>query len=202
MSAIEDDTCDEQTYLIGGRRQLVLDQPLGLFRGPNTLHNFASSFTRAQLFAAHKLDADLHKKRSFFAGSRDLPQDELFDPDLMVALPHGERLSVLVPELNLLRQGGFSGHAGLSGLNEVFYQDDVATMLQLRSRRASSAANAIPIPTKRVFPAPFISERAPGDAGCADGAAIRAQTRGGPRWKRDNGRGRPKYRAADDFELG
>ncbi|KAM9940081.1 hypothetical protein OXX80_000459 [Metschnikowia pulcherrima] len=157
MSAIEDDTCDEQTYLIGGRRQSVLDQPLGSFRGPNTLHNFASSFTRAQSFAAHKLDADLHKKRSFFAGSRDSPQDELFDPDLMVASPHGERLSVLVPELNSLRQGGFSGHAGLSGLNEVFYQDDVATMLQSRSRRASSAANAIPIPTKRVFPAPSFS---------------------------------------------
>ncbi|OBA22819.1 hypothetical protein METBIDRAFT_29396 [Metschnikowia bicuspidata var. bicuspidata NRRL YB-4993] len=143
MSAIEDGSYDESVPLLSHRRQSILDMPLGLFRGPNTLHNFASSFTRAQLFAAHKLDTDLHKKRSFFAAdSAASPQDELFDPDLMVALPAGERLSVL-------RAGAPPGFAH----NEVFYQDEIASILHDRSRRGSAATGGIPIPTRRVYPA-------------------------------------------------
>lgn len=154
MSAIDDEIYDDASHLIPDRRQSILDQPFGLFRGPNTLHNFASSFTRAQLFAAHKLDADLHKKRSFFAGgsSHDAASDELFDPDLMVALPHGERLSTLLHDYNNVRAGGPQSY---SAMNEVFYQDDIANLLQLR--RGSTATNGIPIPTKRVFPLPSFS---------------------------------------------
>lgn len=149
MSAIEDESFDEGTLLLTHRRQSILDLPLGLFRGPNSLHNFASSFTRAQLFAAHKLDADITKKRSFFASpSGESGDDELFDPDLMVASPSGERLSHLV-----------SSYRSTGGQNnEVFYQDDIANILGLnRSRHNSLINGGIPIPTKRVYPSPSFS---------------------------------------------
>lgn len=63
----EDTAIDETTSLVRSRRPThsILDAPLGSFKGPNSLHNFASSFTRAQSFAASKIDNDIRKKRSF-----------------------------------------------------------------------------------------------------------------------------------------
>ena len=117
------------------RKKSFLDQPIGLFRGPNTLHNFASSFTRAQSYAAEKIDPAITHKRSFFAGNRTGDAtDELYDPDLMVPLAHGKRLSSLV--------GDHSTHlAGYSAVpdNEVFHQDEISHMLSYgRSRRNSN----------------------------------------------------------------
>ncbi|GEQ69075.1 hypothetical protein JCM33374_g2746 [Metschnikowia sp. JCM 33374] len=155
MSDIEDEPYDESSHLISGRRYSILDQDIGSFRGPNTLQNFASSFTRAQSFAAHKLDADLHKKRSFFASStHDVPDDELFDPDLMVASPNGERLSSLLNDFNSVRSGGPQSY---SQFNEVFYQDDIQSFLHSKSRRGSNATNGIPIPTTRMYPSKSFS---------------------------------------------
>lgn len=128
-----------------------MDQPFGLFRGPNSLHNFASSFTRAQSFAAHKIDSDIKKKRSFFASpSGETQADELFDPGLMMPLSHGERLSNLLNEYSSYR----SGYSSFTPYNEVFYQDDIVNILnQNRSRQNSTfgAPNtpAIPIPSQR-----------------------------------------------------
>lgn len=148
VPAVDDDSADEASYLFDGRRQSILDQPLGLFRGPNSLHNFALSFTRAQSFAAHKLDPEIRKKRSFFVSSPSDQHDEVFDPELMVPASHGERLSTLLNEYSLFR----SGYYGASPMNEVFYQDDIASMLHSRSRDNSIAAGGIPIPFKKVFP--------------------------------------------------
>lgn len=151
MSAVEDESFDESSHLLSLRRQSFLDAPFGLFRGPNSLHNFASSFTRAQTFAAHKIDAHLNRKRSFFASSHD-GADELYDPDLMVALPSGERLSHIINEVSAFR------HMGLSHTqnNEVFYQDEIASLVALRLRQNSFAAG-IAIPTKRIYPAASFS---------------------------------------------
>lgn len=157
-----DDDAHESSYLLH-RRKSILDQPIGLFRGPNSLHNFASSFTRAHLFAVLKLDPDIHKKRSFFAGSlsNDDVDDYLYDPGLMVPSPHGERLSTIVNKYNSYR-GGLFGSSGPSPYNEVFYQDDIATVLnQNRARQDSYTGGAgIPIPSKRVIPSKsFLSLR-------------------------------------------
>lgn len=129
---------EETTPLVGS----FLDQPHGLFRGPNSLHNFASSFVRAQLFAAQKLDPAIHKKRSFFADDDD---DELFDPEMMVPSARGERLSTILHDMGSLR----ANHALADNLtyNEVFYQDDVANALR-RSRSNQSMADGIPIPVR------------------------------------------------------
>lgn len=142
---------DEDTNLLRGRRSSFMDQPFGLFRGPNSLHNFASSFTRAQSFAAHKIDSDIKKKRSFFASpSGEAQPDELFDPGLMVPLSQGERLSNLLNEYSSYR----SGYSSFLPYNEVFYQDDIVNILnQNRSRQnsmfAASNTPAIPIPSKQ-----------------------------------------------------
>lgn len=161
-SGTDDEAAVTESSFLLSRRQSILDQPLGLFRGPNSLHNFASSFTRAQLFAVLKLDPDIRKKRSFFApaspGHHDV-DDELYDPDLMVPSPHGERLSTILNEYSSFRGTPF-GVLGPLPFNEVFYQDDIASVLQSSKSRRGLAVGGIPIPTKRVIPAKsFLSVR-------------------------------------------
>lgn len=155
-----DEEAGESSFLLN-RRKSILDQPIGLFRGPNSLHNFASSFTRAQLFAVLKLDPDIHKKRSFFAGSLpydDVADDELYDPGLMVPSSHGERLSSILNEYHSYRGSGYGGAP--SPFNEVFYQDDITNVLQNSRSRQGSTSGGIPIPQKRVIPAKsFLSIR-------------------------------------------
>ncbi|CAN3369037.1 vacuolar amino acid transporter 1 [Diutina catenulata] len=72
-----------------------LDTPIGSFKGPNTLGNFAESFTRAQSFAASRIDNDIHHERSFFDPDNSVFEDELIDTDLMVPSVRGERLSMI-----------------------------------------------------------------------------------------------------------
>lgn len=161
----------EYTPLNSFRRQLVLDAPIGSFKGPNSLHNFASSFTRAQSYQASKLDSEIHKKRSFFQQHDDGETDETFDPELMIPSMRGERLSTVVHDMNLLRNNLFSydGHSynspgngsGTSPYNnDVFYQDDIINALNSSKSRTNSTATSyqgIPIPKRRVIPAPSFS---------------------------------------------
>lgn len=150
---MSDSEISEETGLLRHRSSTVLDHPVGLFRGPNSLHNFASSFTRAQSFAANKLDANISKKRSFFAEpdgeSGDNEDDELFDPDLMAPSSRGERLSTVLHDYNALRGVNVpGGSSGPSPYNEVFYQDDISTILQARSRQPSmSYLGMVPLTT-------------------------------------------------------
>lgn len=151
----------EYTPLNSFRRQSFLDTPIGSFKGPNSLHNFASSFARAQSYHASKLDSEIHKKRSFFHKDdfEDEP-DELFDPELMVPSSRGERLSTVVHDINLARNPMFSYDSTASPNNDVFYQDDIISALNNSRSRTNSLtqnAHAIPIPKKKVYPAPSFS---------------------------------------------
>lgn len=168
---------EENTHLLNSRRpsHTFLDNPIGSFRGVNSLHNFASSFTRAQSFAASKIDNDIHKKRSFFLSSssrnqaNDENEDELFDPELMVPSSRGERLSTVVHDLSNRNQlfasyGGASSGAldsSASPNNDVFYQDDIIHALNgSRSRNNSMYAghnHAIPIPSRKIYQSPSMS---------------------------------------------
>lgn len=138
---------DENTAL---RRpsHAFLDNPIGSFKGPNSLHNFASSFTRAQVFSAQKLDNDINRKRSFFvspsnhrgAPGRGGPDDsdaaiddedeELYDPDLMIPSQRGQRLSTVLHDINaasISRNLPF-----LSDQPDVFYTDDYPSIVHTR----------------------------------------------------------------------
>ncbi|CAK7901722.1 vacuolar amino acid transporter 1 [[Candida] anglica] len=145
---------DEQTPL---RRpsHTFLDQPIGSFKGPNSLHNFASSFTRAQIFSASKLDNDIHKKRSFFTspseGSYLNGEDDehLYDADLMVPSSRGERLSVVFPDISHRNQIFMNEQISPHGSNDVFYADDYNA--GYRSRHNSVYTNAIPV-GKKLYP--------------------------------------------------
>lgn len=159
----EDDTLSvavhEYTPLNSFRRQSFLDAPIGSFKGANSLHNFASSFTRAQSYAASKLDSDIHKKRSFFSPElNDYNEpDPLLDPDLMAPSPRGERLSTVIHDINMARNI-FSYDSTMSPNNDVFYQDDIMNALNSRSRTNSlNVGQGIPIPKRRVIPAPSFS---------------------------------------------
>lgn len=142
-----------ETDPLSGRRasHTFLDAPIGSFKGPNSLHNFASSFTRAQNFVASKIDNDIHKKRSFFVslpGDESEFGDETFDPELMMPLRRGERLSTVLYEVPLRRQLFLAGLETGSPLNnDVFYQDDILSALNTtRTRHLSSyTSSGIPI---------------------------------------------------------
>ena len=163
----EDDTIlsgvSELTPFNNQRRLSFLDTPIGSFKGPNSLHNFASSFTRAQFYASSMLDNEIHKKRSFFQRSPDDGNrpDEVFDPELMVPASRGERLSTVVNDINFNRNPMFSYDSTMSPNNDVFYQDEIMNALnQSRSRTNSvntTAQSGIPIPKKRTIPAPSFS---------------------------------------------
>lgn len=160
MSTPEEEEYDESSSLFNrSQSQSFLDQPHGLFRGPNSLHNFASSFTRAQLFAALKIDLDIRKKRSFFALDGD-EDDELFDPSLMVPSNRGERLSTILHDMSSFRSNNGFAATGPSPYDEVFYQDDIANVLHRTRSNNQFTGNGIPIPSKKVFPSPsFLSIR-------------------------------------------
>ncbi|CAN3375133.1 hypothetical protein DIURU_005392 [Diutina rugosa] len=79
-----------------------LDQPMGSFKGPNTLGNFAQSFTRAQSFAASLVDNEIHRQRSFFDPDNSVFEDELVDPDYLVPSVRGQRLSVVSRQSSMI----------------------------------------------------------------------------------------------------
>ncbi|EDK47301.1 hypothetical protein PVL30_005023 [Lodderomyces elongisporus] len=156
---------NESSYLLSRRpSQTILDNPIGSFKGPNSLHNFASSFTRAQFFNASKIDNNIHKKRSFFVDGQssqrdgaDFNEDETFDPEYMVPSVRGERLSSVVHDLHNRNQL-FMNHpsndldsAVMSPNNEVFYHDDIINSINdSRSRQGSTVGvGGIPIGASR-----------------------------------------------------
>ena len=71
------------------RRDSLLHNPLGSFKGVNSLGRFASSFSRAQSFRT--IEPLSQHSRSYF---RD--NDELFDRDTLAPSYHGQRLSTVV----------------------------------------------------------------------------------------------------------
>ncbi|WEJ92799.1 hypothetical protein PSN45_000255 [Yamadazyma tenuis] len=156
----DDSDVTEFTPLNSFRRQSFLDAPIGSFRGPNSLHNFASSFTRAQSYAASKLDSEIHRQRSFFhrEDENGAEPDELFDPELMIPSQRGERLSTVVHDVNVARNNLFS-YDSFAPITDVFYQDDILSALNnSRSRAGSSVvAQGIPIPQRRMYPSPSFS---------------------------------------------
>lgn len=159
-SSTETETPHEYSSLNISRTQNFLDQPIGSFKGPNSLHHFASSFTRAQSYQANKLDNEIHKKRSFFHQDPDGFEDETFDPELMVPSMRGERLSSVVHDINLARNSLFTYGVNSSTVNnDVFYQDDIINALNSsRSRTNSVYTNVgITIDKRRIIPAPSFS---------------------------------------------
>ncbi|AAS51257.1 ACR030Wp [Eremothecium gossypii ATCC 10895] len=74
----------------GAHRGSFLDQPLGSFRGVNSLGRFASSFHRSNSFKAIELNAG--KERAFLKDG----YDELYDPDTLGPSLDGRRLSIAI----------------------------------------------------------------------------------------------------------
>lgn len=70
------------------RRQSILDQPVGSFKGVNSISRFATSLRRANSFRNIELNAD--NERSFFKDAND----ETYDPDTLAPALDGRRLSV------------------------------------------------------------------------------------------------------------
>ncbi|KAK6201659.1 transmembrane amino acid transporter protein-domain-containing protein [Scheffersomyces amazonensis] len=158
-----DEEVTEFSSLVARRpSHTFLDVPIGSFKGPNSLHNFASSFTRAQSFAASKIDNDIHKKRSFFVtdedGGIESFDDELFDPELMVPSSHGERLSIVIHDISNRNQLFMNNiDYNVSPNNDVFYHDDVLNALD-ESRSRQNSYGGIPINSiRRPFPSPSFS---------------------------------------------
>lgn len=84
-----DDTSPASTpYNIGSRRQSILDQPFGSFRGVNSLGRFATSFQRANAFKA--IEVNHEQERSYFKDG----YDETYDPDTLAPSFDGRRLSI------------------------------------------------------------------------------------------------------------
>ncbi|QLG70582.1 hypothetical protein HG535_0A05230 [Zygotorulaspora mrakii] len=72
------------------RRQSILDQPIGSFRGVNSLSRFATSLRRANSF--RHIDVRPDVERNYFEDSND----ELYDPETMAPSHDGRRLSVAI----------------------------------------------------------------------------------------------------------
>ncbi|AQZ13011.1 AVT1 (YJR001W) [Zygosaccharomyces parabailii] len=70
------------------RRQSILDQPIGSFRGVNSLSRFATSLRRANSF--RHIDVHPEVSRNYFEQSND----ELVNPETMEPTHGGRRLSV------------------------------------------------------------------------------------------------------------
>lgn len=123
------------------RRGSFLDVEIGSFKGVNSLSNFANSFTRAQSFAASKIDSHLHRRRSFFVADGD-DEEELFDQDLMVPSIRGRRISTVFKT------------------NDVFYQDEPEDRRVDSYGATTDRLNEIrhkPEINKRVYPAASFS---------------------------------------------
>ncbi|KAH3683684.1 hypothetical protein WICPIJ_005368 [Wickerhamomyces pijperi] len=73
------------------RANSILDNPIGSFRGVNSLSRFASSFNRAQSFKT--IEHDPRISRSFFTEH----DDEVFDPRTLGPSVRGATLSTVLP---------------------------------------------------------------------------------------------------------
>ncbi|CAI1514440.1 hypothetical protein SEUBUCD646_0J01980 [Saccharomyces eubayanus] len=84
----DDATSQFQSDGFTTRRQSILDQPVGSFKGVNSISRFATSLRRANSFRNIELNAD--NERSFFKDTND----ETYDPDTLAPAMDGRRLSV------------------------------------------------------------------------------------------------------------
>lgn len=135
---IEEVIEEENTPLFSGfQPHSFLDTPIGSFKGPNSLHRFADSFTRAQSFAASKIDNRIKQKRSFFVGNvpsnESAVDDELVDPDLMVPASRGERLSSVIYDPQNRSQIFGRPDRSMAGM----YNDDYGSVFSPPSRSNS-----------------------------------------------------------------
>lgn len=96
------------------RRQSILDQPIGSFRGVNSLSRFATSLRRANSF--RHIDVHPEVSRNYFEQSND----ELVNPETMEPTHGGRRLSVALgrsgnlairPSIGNLDDRRVTGHA-------------------------------------------------------------------------------------------
>ncbi|CEP62729.1 Avt1p LALA0_S06e02388g [Lachancea lanzarotensis] len=101
----EGETYDEHHPQDGSHRRNLFDQPLGSFKGVNSLGRFASSLRRANSFM--NIDVGPDKERTFFKDG----QDALFDPYTLAPSVDGRRLSHAVAG-----RGGLSVRPSMSEL--------------------------------------------------------------------------------------
>ena len=95
------------------RRKSILDQPIGSFRGVNSLSRFATSFRRANSFL--HIETQPNIKRSYFEDNTD----QTFDPDTFEPVRNGRRLSVAL---------GVGGTDVGSISENPFYDDDYGSV--------------------------------------------------------------------------
>lgn len=100
------------------RRTSILDQPIGSFRGVNSLGRFATSFQRANSFRAIEMNTD--RERSYI----DNDGDECYDPDTLGFSHHGRKLSFAI-----------------KGPGSVSVKPSVADLYGAISRRSSTQIN-------------------------------------------------------------
>lgn len=72
------------------RRASILDQPIGSFKGVNSLSRFATSFQRANSFMAIEIAPD--RERSYIGNDGD----ETYDPDTLAPSFDGRKLSLAI----------------------------------------------------------------------------------------------------------
>ncbi|QLQ81066.1 hypothetical protein HG537_0E04210 [Torulaspora globosa] len=98
------------------RRQSILDQPIGSFRGVNSLSRFATSLRRANSF--RHIDVHPEIQRNYFEDAND----EIYDPDTMAPAHNGRKLSIA-----LNRAGNISVRPSITNLDgrrpNATYQD-------------------------------------------------------------------------------
>ncbi|SCU96925.1 LANO_0E14730g1_1 [Lachancea nothofagi CBS 11611] len=81
---------DDQMHAENTYRRHLLDQPIGSFKGVNSLGRFASSLRRANSFM--NIEVGTEKERTYFKDG----QDALFDPYTLAPSADGRRISVAV----------------------------------------------------------------------------------------------------------
>lgn len=123
------------------RRQSILDQPIGSFRGVNSLSRFATSLRRANSF--RHIDVHPELPRSYFEGGAD----ELYDPDTMAPSHGGRRLSIALnqagnvsvrPSINNLNDRRWSG-----AIQDVDDYGSIVNDVNSVSRHADSFSESI-----------------------------------------------------------
>ncbi|CCD26772.1 Avt1p NDAI_0I02030 [Naumovozyma dairenensis CBS 421] len=94
-----DGSSPTQEATFSTRRRSILDQPIGSFRGVNSLNRFATSLRRANSFRNIEVNPEI--ERSFFKDDND----ELYDPETLAPSHDGRRMSVsltnAIPNINL-----------------------------------------------------------------------------------------------------
>lgn len=93
-SPLSDSNNLNETHPLLMHRRSILDQPIGSFKGVNSISRFATSLRRANSFM--NIEVDNNKERSFFKDSLD----ETFDPETMAPNLNGRRLSVVLNQVS------------------------------------------------------------------------------------------------------